>query len=283
MLLDAHQHFWQYDPQRHAWIDESMQSIRRSFMPPDLEPLLQVNGVQGTVLVQVDQTQLENRFMLELAAANPWIKAVVGWIDLQAPDVQEQAQALQAYPLLRGFRHVAQAEPDAQWLCRPEVVRGIRAIGKLGFSYDILIYPHQLEAAIQLVQQCPDQPFVLDHLAKPYIREKDINGWRRLVQRLSAYENVFAKLSGLVTEAHWQHWQLMDIYPYLEVALQTFGTARLMWGSDWPVCEVAASYQQTLDLVQAFIAPLTAAEQAAIMGGNAARFYECVPQNAYRI
>lgn len=275
MIIDSHQHFWQYDPQRHAWIDDSMHAIQHSFMPPDLEPMLQANGVDGTVLVQVEQTPAENTFFLQLASQFSWIKGVVGWVDLQADDIIEQVAELRQHPLLKGFRHIAQGEPDPGFLVRPEVVRGIQALGQAGFTYDILIYPHQLEAAIGLVAQCPDQPFVLDHLAKPYIKAGDIQGWQQSISRLSTYENVCAKLSGLVTEAHWQQWQPADIYPYLEVALDCFGPKRLMWGSDWPVCLVAASYTQVLQLVRECIRPLSASEQQAIMGGNAALFYGC--------
>lgn len=280
MTLDAHQHFWQYDPQRHAWIDETMHAIQRSFMPDDLQPLLQANGVEGTILVQVEQTLAENTFFLELASRFHWIKGVVGWIDLQAAEIEAQLAALSVYPLLKGFRHIAQGEPDPHFLVRKEVVRGIKALGKAGFTYDILIYPHQMEAAIGLVAQCPDQPFVLDHLGKPYIRTGDIDGWRKDISRLSANENVWVKLSGLVTEADWNTWQPADIFPYLEVALECFGPKRLMWGSDWPVCLVAADYGRVLQLVRDFILPLSPSEQQGIMGDNCAAFYKCVPVRA---
>jgi L-fuconolactonase len=275
MIIDAHQHFWQYDAERHSWIDESMAPIRRSFMPADLKPLLRQAGVAGTILVQVDQTLAENDFFLELAQSNPWILGVVGWIDLQAKDIEEQLEALRSKTLLKGFRHIAQAEPDFLFLAKPSVVSGIKALSKKGFTYDILVYPHQLPAAIELVAQCPDQPFVLDHLAKPYIKSGDIEGWQKDIQRLSTYENVWVKLSGLVTEADWEQWQPQHIYPYLEVALQVFGAERLMWGSDWPVCLVASNYQQVLQLVQEFISPLSAYEQASIMADNALQFYNC--------
>lgn len=277
MILDAHQHFWQYHPERHAWIGADMRAIQRDFMPPDLEPLMAATGVSGTVLVQVDQTPAENRFCLELASRFPWIRAVVGWVDLQAPDLADTLAHLGRHPQLKGFRHIAQAEPDPMFLVQPSIVAGIRTLGRTGFTYDLLVYPHQLEAAVGLVGLCPDQPFVLDHLAKPYIRKKDMAGWKKDLQRLSTYENVSVKLSGLVTEAHWDSWQPEDIFPYLEVALQLFGPKRLMWGSDWPVCGVAATYAQVLQLVLQFIHPLSAAEKEAIMGGNAAAFYNCLP------
>lgn len=275
MIIDAHQHFWQYDRQRHGWINESMAAIRRSFGPQDLKPVLEAAGVAGTILVQVDQTPEENVFCLELAREHDFVLGVVGWIDLQAPDIEAQLEAMRHHKLLKGFRHIAQAEPDPLFLAKPAVVNGIKALGKGGFTYDILVYPHQLPAAIELVAQCPDQHFVLDHLAKPYIKTGDMEGWEKDVQRLATYENVSVKLSGLVTEADWEAWQPHHIHPYLEVALEAFGPERAMWGSDWPVCLVAAQYRQVLRLVQEAISPLSMHEKALIMGGNAARFYRC--------
>lgn len=242
-------------------------------MPEDLELILQNAAVTGTVLVQAEQTVAETEWMLSLAKSNDWIKGVVGWMDLQAADVTEQALVFKQYQKLKGFRHIVQAEPDARFMLRPQFVRGIRAIGKLDFSYDILIYPYLLDAAADLVAQCPDQRFVLDHLAKPYIKSGEIAAWKKDIQRLSTHENVFAKLSGLITEANWGRWTEAGLKPYLDVALECFGPERLMWGSDWPVCLVAGNYNEVLHLVQHYIQALSPAEQAQIMGGTATAFY----------
>ena len=272
LKIDAHHHIWDYDPVQHAWIDDTMAVIQRSFTPADMEPLLQEAGIDGTVLVQVNQNLRENMVFTEAAEANPFIRGVVGWVDLLAADLEDQLDELRDLPKLKGFRHIAQAEP-ADYLSRSEVVRGIRQLGKNGFTYDILIKPHQMEAAIELVRTCPAQPFVLDHIAKPYIKAGEIDTWRKLMNTLGAMDNCYCKISGIITEADWHSWTAEQIRPYLDVALEAFGSRRLMFGSDWPVCLVAGSYREVVNLAADYVKNLSVQEQQDFWGGNAIRFY----------
>jgi L-fuconolactonase len=270
--IDAHHHCWKFDPQRHSWIDDSMKVIQRDFFPEDLAPSLAENGVVGTVMVQVDMDEADNIFSLAQAKNYPFIKGVVGWIDLLAPDLSELLVQWKEQPIMKGFRHIAQAEPD-DFLAGPGVIKGIEQLGKHGFTYDILIKPPQLNAASLLVEALPDQRFVIDHLAKPYIAAGEIDAWKTGMQRIAKNDNVFCKISGMVTEADWRTWNDEQLRPYLETVLDIFGPERLMFGSDWPVCLVASGYTQWVQTVDKFLSTLTHAEQEAIWHHNACRFY----------
>lgn len=270
--IDAHHHCWKYQPQKHAWIDDSMQVIQRDFGPEDLQVSLDANDVTGTVLVQVDQEPEENHFMLTLAQTSPFIKGIVGWIDLLAPNLNEQLDMWASEPLMKGFRHIAQAEPD-DFLARPEIIKGIGQLAKFGFSYDILIKPPQMKAALELIHALPDIPFVIDHLAKPYIAAGEKNAWAKNIRALAAFPHVYCKLSGMVTEANWCQWTNAQLFPYMEVVLGAFGADRLMFGSDWPVCLVAASYDAVVDTTRQFIQSLSDHERSAVWQRNAERFY----------
>ena len=272
MRIDSHQHFWRYRPQTHGWISDEMSVLKRDFLPPDLEPLLAASGFDGCVAVQAAQSLEETRFLLELADRHPFVRAVVGWADLASDRLDRQLEEL-AHPRLRGVRHIAQDEPDERFLARDDVVRGVATVGRRGLTYDILVYARQLPAAIELVGRLPEQPLVLDHIAKPEIRAGRLDPWREHVRALAAFPGVACKLSGVVTEAHWDRWTAADVRPYLEVVLEAFGPDRLMIGSDWPVCLLAADYPRTIDLVRDFASALSTDEQAAVMGGTAARFY----------
>lgn len=271
--IDAHQHFWRYHPETHPWIDDSMQQLRRDFLPRDLQPLLSDAGITGCVAVQAQQNVSETEWLLRLAAAHPFIRGVVGWVDLCAPGVVGELQRLAANSRLRGVRHIVQDEPDQRFLLRPDFMRGLAALAPSGLTYDILIYPRQLPAAIELVERFPQQRFVLDHLAKPAIREQHIDAWRQAIQSLGRFPNVCCKLSGMVTEARWNGWTPADFIPYLDVALACFGADRLMFGSDWPVCTLAASYDEVLGIITDYVGRMSVAERDAIFGGTAARFY----------
>jgi len=273
MRIDAHQHFWRYRPETHGWITDAMAVLKRDFLPEDLGPLLRAQGLDGCVAVQAAQSLEETRFLLDLADAHPFVKAVVGWVDLLSPDLERGLEALAAHGRLRGVRHIAQDEPDDGWLARPGVVRGIGMLGRFGLTYDILVYARQLPAALALAQALPDQPLVVDHLAKPEVRAKRLEPWRSDIRRLAALPHVHCKLSGLVTEAAWDRWTPADLRPYLEVALDAFGPERVMIGSDWPVCLLAGDYPGVLGVVQQSIGSLTEGEQAAVLGRSAARFY----------
>lgn len=270
--IDAHHHCWRYNAEQHAWIDDSMQAIRKDFCPEDLQPCIDENEITGTVLVQVDQTHEENHFMLSLAQTSTFIKGLVGWIDLLAPDLHDQLAMWTEEPHMKGFRHIAQAEAH-DFLARPDIIKGIGALHKYGFTYDILIKPPQMEAALQLVAALPDQPFVIDHLAKPYIAAGALAPWKQHIRQLAQHKNVYCKISGMVTEADWKHWTYAQMEPYMEVVWEAFGAHRVMFGSDWPVCLVAASYNGVVSAAARFVSTCSATEQAAFWGGNARRFY----------
>lgn len=274
MIIDAHQHFWQFDPVRDAWITEDMQTIRKDFLPADLAPVLKANGVEGCVAVQADQSEAETEFLLQLARENSFIKGVVGWVDLRAANIKSRLEHFTQFPALKGFRHIVQGEPDKNFLLREDFCKGIAALAEYDFTYDILVYPHQLPAVAEFVKKFKDQPLVLDHLAKPDFETGELKGWEQHIRDIARYKNVYCKLSGMVTEADLQNWKQEDFTPFLEVALEAFGPDRLMFGSDWPVCLLAAEYEEVLGIVQHFVSKLSAAEQQQIMGGNAVEFYK---------
>lgn len=273
MRIDAHQHFWIYEPSRHSWISDQMSVLKRDFLPGDLLPELAANGFDGSIAVQADQSEEETRFLLDLAEHQPALFGVVGWIDLTAPDIEERLASFLRFEKLCGFRHIVQSEPDDQFMLRADFRRGIRALSGFDFSYDILVYPRHLPAAIELAASLPDQRFVLDHLAKPGIKTRMFEPWAKHIRELASCPNVFCKLSGMVTEADWTVWKPDDFRTYLDVAFECFGTDRLMFGSDWPVCLLAGTYGQVRQIVAEFVGNRSASEQEKIFGANAARFY----------
>jgi L-fuconolactonase len=273
MQIDAHQHFWKYNAREYDWIDESMSGLRRNFFPHDLIPELKDNGFDRSIAVQARQSLEETRWLLQLAEDSPTILGVVGWADLRAPDIRSQLKSLAGNPKLVGIRHIVQSEPDDRFLLQSDFLRGIAALEEFELAYDILIYAKHLPVAAEFVEKFPRQRFVLDHLAKPAIKSGHIDTWASGIRKLAAFPNVFCKLSGLVTEADWRHWTPVQITPYLDIALECFGPDRLMIGSDWPVCLVAASYSRAIELVKTYIAQRSPQSLSAVLGGNAARFY----------
>jgi L-fuconolactonase len=273
MLIDAHQHFWIYNSSEYGWIDDSMAGIRRDFLPEDLDSELSESKFDGSVAVQARQTLDETRWLLELAEATPKIFGVVGWVDLCSPDAHAQLKEFARNPKLVGLRHVVQAEPDDRFLLRPDFLRGIALLEEFELAYDILIYARHLPVAAEFVAQFPRQRFVLDHLAKPPIKAGEIDRWADGIRRLAAFPNVFCKLSGLVTEADWQQWAQEQIHPYLDVAFDAFGSDRLMIGSDWPVCLVAATYGRVVGVVKDYIRRHCPEALESVLGGNAQRFW----------
>lgn len=271
--IDAHQHFWRYHPVRDSWITDDMSVIQSDFLPADLLPLLQQNNIDGCVVVQSDGTEVNNLFMLQLAAENDFIKGVVGWIDLQADDIESRLQYFSSYKKLKGFRHVLQGEAQRDFMLRPAFKKGIGLLAQYGFTYDILIFPDQLKYSQQLVSSFPNQAFVIDHIAKPYISKREIKDWKIDMQNMAAHPNVYCKLSGMVTEGDWKDWKKEDFYPYLDVVVNAFGPNRIMFGSDWPVCLLAASYSQVLNIVESYFISFSNNEKDAIFGGNAIKFY----------
>jgi len=272
MHIDAHQHFWIYNPREYGWIDETMASIRCDFLPADLKPQFERNDFQGSILIQVRQTLEETRWLLDLAEDNPFILGVVGWVDLRSPRLRVDLESFAGRTKLVGIRHIVQSEPD-DFLLQPDFLRGISMLHDFELAYDILIYTKHLRTAAEFVSRFPKQRFVLDHLAKPPIRSGSLDAWARDLRELALFPNVYAKLSGLVTEADWQSWRPADIRPYLDVAFECFGPNKLMFGSDWPVCTVAAPYERVVSLVEDYLVPFTKEEREAVLGGNAAKFW----------
>ena len=272
--IDAHQHFWKFDPVRDAWIDESMKRIQRDFYPQDLKPLLDTHGFDGCVLVQSDQSDAETEFLLSLAWQYPFIKGIVGWIDLQADDISERLAQSAHNKMLKGFRHVLQGEKQRDFMLRPAFMRGIAELQRYGYTYDILVYPDQLPFVKKFVATFPNQPFVIDHLAKPYIKNREIDAWRNDMRDIAAFQNVYCKVSGMVTEADLEMWKAPELTPYIDVVVEAFGVQRLMFGSDWPVCLLAAEYGEVVNIVKDYFASYSKSEQELIFGTAASRFYK---------
>lgn len=271
-MIDSHQHFWTYDAVEYGWIDDSMAALRRDFLPPDLEREMAAAGVDASIAVQARQTLEETHWLLDLAGRHASIAGVIGWVDLQSPTVEEELERVARHPRLAGVRHIVQGKPDG-FLERPAFRRGIACLEQHGLTYDILVYARQLPAALAFARAFPRQRFVLDHLGKPDIRANGYREWRHHFAELAGLPNVCCKLSGLVTQADWRSWTPAHLRPYLDAALESFGPSRLMIGSDWPVCLVAASYADVIGLVREAIAEYSAAEQEQMLGGTARDFF----------
>jgi L-fuconolactonase len=268
--IDAHQHYWKYDPAEYDWIDDTMPGLRRDFLPEDVRPEMDRAGFGAAIAVQARQTLEETRFLLDLADRHPSIVGVVGWVDLRAADARAQLERCARHPKLVGIRHIVQAEPDDRFLLGDDFCRGIALLPEFDLAYDILVYPRHLKVAAEFTRRFPGHRFVLDHLAKPEIRRGEIRSWEADLRSLAAQPNVFCKLSGLVTEADWQRWTPRQLRPYLDAAFDSFGAERLMVGSDWPVCTLAADYERTMSVFDDYVADR---DRDAMLGGNAARFW----------
>jgi L-fuconolactonase len=273
MRIDAHQHFWQYSPVRDGWITDKMAVLKKDFLPPQLMPELLANDMQGCIAVQADQSETETSFLLELAGRYDVIQGVVGWVALCAGNVAERVESFSQYSKLCGFRHIVQAEADDRFMLRPAFLRGIKLLEKFDFTYDILVYARQLPAAIELVSQCPNQRFVIDHIAKPAIKDKGHLAWSRDLRTIAENPNVYCKVSGLVTEADWRRWTADDFRPYLDTVFEAFGVDRLIFGSDWPVCLLAAGYRQVIELVANYMREMPQGDVEKVFGLNAGHFY----------
>ena len=277
MNIDSHQHFWRYTAAEYPWMSDQLASLRRDYLPEHLAPLLAHAGLAGCVAVQAQQTVAEARWLLTLADAHPIIKGVVGWVDLQSERVEEQLAELAQHPRFVGVRHVVQDEAEDDFMLRPAFQRGIGKLRQFNLAYDLLVFPKQLPAAIQLAANFPEQRFVLDHIAKPLIRDGTLSPWREQVRELAKAPNVWCKVSGMVTEATWDGWRAEDLRPYLDVVFAAFGAERLMFGTDWPVCTLAGSYAQVHTLADDYTRTLTAEARAKFFGGNATAFYQLRP------
>ena len=273
MIVNPHQHFWQYNPVKHAWIDNEMAVIRRDFMPQDLQPVYEEHDVTGCIAVQADQTLDENTFLLNLADEYTFIKGVIGWVDFQSDSVQQDLDYYAEMPLMKGYRHVVQAEADPSFLLRKSFLNGISKLKDTGAVYEILVFAHQLPAVLEFVKLFPEQQFVIDHIAKPNIKEGYIDSWALLMRAIASYENVSCKVSGMITEADYKTWKTIDLMPYMNVVFEAFGPNRIIYGSDWPVCLVAGSYSQVLNVAKAFAGQLSKDERELFFYKNAQRIY----------
>lgn len=271
--IDSHQHFWKYHPTTHGWIDSSMEALKKDFLPSDLHPLLQKNGIGGCIAIQAQQSETETAFLLHLAEEHPFIKGVVGWLDLCADTIEEKLREYSQNNALKGLRHVVQDEPDDNFMLRPDFKKGISLLQKHGLTYDILIYPKQLPTALELVKLFPEQPFVIDHIAKPKIDGKVDTMWANHISELGKHDNVYCKISGMVTETAWGGWTKNDFVPYLDNVFDSFGPDKIMFGSDWPVCLLSARYGEVVEIVEDYTMHLQKDVRAKIMGLNALKFY----------
>ena len=271
MRLDSHQHFWRYSPTEHTWMTDQMQALKQDFLPQDLKPLLDAIQFNGCIAVQARQNLEETRWLLELAEQYSFIKGVVGWVDLRSDRLTEQLQRFAQHPKLAGVRHVVHDEPDDNFMLRPDFRHGIAQLLDFNLTYDLLLFPKHLKVAVELVKEFPQQPFVLDHVAKPRIAERLLSPWKEDLRQLATFPNVFCKLSGMVTETNWKQWRPVDFHPYLDVVFEAFGPTRLMIGSDWPVCTLSAEYAPMMKIVMDYVPKES---QSAILGDNCARFYQ---------
>ncbi|ACT02204.1 amidohydrolase family protein [Paenibacillus sp. JDR-2] len=273
MRIDSHQHFWMYNERDYGWMSAQHEAIQADFLPEHLKPLLLQNGFDGSIAVQARQSLQETEWLLSLADRFSEIKGVVGWVDLCSPEIDRHLEQYGNHPLLKGVRHVVHDEPDDRFLLREDFRNGIAALEKYGLTYDLLLFPKHLPYAAELVEMFPNQPFVLDHIAKPDIANKGFEPWAQDLARLAAYPNVCCKLSGMVTEAKWGNWQENDFAIYLDTVFQCFGIERLMIGSDWPVCKLSGTYEQTINIVRRYLEAFTEEDRSLVLGGNCARFY----------
>ena len=275
MRIDAHQHFWNYSPDEYGWISDQMPEIRKSFGPLDLKPLLEEQSIDGCVSVQARQSLEENEYLLELAEKHEFIKGVVGWVDLRSDRVEEELARYRAFPKMKGFRHVLQDEPDHNFMLQDSFVRGVKKSFTYGYTYDILIFETQLPSAIRFLEQFDTQPFVLDHIAKPMISVGKTRNWEEGIRELAQYEQLYCKVSGMVTEAKLKQWTYEDFLPFLDVIVDAFGVDRIMFGSDWPVCLVGSeNYGLMKGIVDRYFEAYKEEDKAKIFGGNAISFYK---------
>lgn len=273
MIIDAHHHLWKFNEEDYGWMDDSMAILRRDYLPADLGGLLQGAGVEGTVVVQARQTAEETGWLLGMAGRYNFIKGVVGWVDLRSQGLDEQLDEFTGNSRLVGVRHVIQDEPDEDFMLGKAFLQGIEKLAQHNLSYDLLIFPKHLKNTVELVRMFPEQRFVLDHMAKPFIRDGIMDPWRQDMEALAALPNVWCKISGMVNEADLKNWKYEDFVPYLDVVAEAFGTDRLMLGSDWPVCCLAGEYHEILAIPRRYFEDMDPAQQEKIFRSNAIECY----------
>ena len=272
-IIDTHQHFWNYDPKTHDWINEDMKVIRKDFLPADLAPILKENNVDGCIAVQADQTDTETQILIREANQNSFIKGVVGWVDLNSNEIEAALDSYTDTKILKGFRHILQAEPKG-FMLAPGFKKGIDALAKYNYTYDLLIFASQLKEAKEFISNHKEQPIVIDHLAKPNIKEGEWESWKKDINEIAQYPNVYCKISGMATEANWNSWSMDTLKPYIDIAVEAFGTDRIMFGSDWPVCLLASSYSKWLETLQNYFNTFSIDEQSSFFANNAIKFYK---------
>lgn len=272
-MIDSHQHFWQVGRFDYPWMSKDLGVLYRDYLPADLSPILQQHHVTQTILVQASNSLAESHWLLDLAASNSFIAGVVGWVDLTSPDIDAQLNELCARPKFKGVRHLVESEPNDDWLVQPPVISNLQKLSARGLSYDLLVHTRHLKYVPRVAESCPDLKLVIDHLAKPPIARNEIKEWSHALQPLARYPNIHCKLSGLVTEANWNSWQTDDLRPFVDCALEFFGAERMMFGSDYPVCLLAATYDRVLDSFQEILKYVRDADSEKIFAGNAAKFY----------
>ena len=273
MRIDAHQHCWQYTPEEYAWIGDNMSLLREDYMPPDLHQHLQRHEIDGAIMVQVRQNLDETRWMLDLADQYPYILAVVGWVDLCSPEAGAQLDEFKEHPKFRGVRHIVQDEKDNYFLLKDDFCRGVKEVSERGLTYDILVYPKQLDAATQFADRFPEMPLVLNHIAKPSIKKGEMEPWKREIEALAERPNVACKVSGMVTENNWEEWKKDEYHPYLDVVFEAFGEDRVIYGSDWPMCELAGGYMKMAAVTTDYAARVSGEAREKLFGRNAIRWY----------
>lgn len=271
-MIDSHQHFWKYDSEKYSWISEEMSAIRKDFMPEDLKPVLRKNKFNGCIVVQADQSEAETEKLLEMAEQNDFIKGVVGWVDLCSPDVEERLEHFMSSKYLKGLRHTVWDE-KGEFMKDRDFRHGIGLLANMGLTYDILAFDYQLASAVELVREFPRQKFVLDHMGKPNINGEPDKAWVKNIIDLGDEPNVWCKISGLATEAPDFNWKTTNFEPYLDTVVKAFGVDRLLFGSDWPVCLAAASYEEVVEIIENYFSSFSKEERVGIFGRNASEFY----------
>ena len=274
VTIDAHHHYWELGRFDYSWLEEpSLEPIRRSYLPSDLQPLIKAAGVEKTIFVQTQHNLAETEWVLELATHHDFMAGVVGWVDLTSEQCEDQLLQFKEHPGFVGIRHVTQDEPDDDFIIRPDVTRGLQVLEKHQVPFDLLFYVKHIHHASTVAARLPELPLVIDHLAKPQIKDGRVDNWHDHFCRAATFPNVYCKLSGMITEANWNQWKAAELKPYVDTALEAFGPERCMFGSDWPVCELAGTYGQVHQLLADLVADLSPGERQMIFGGTAARFY----------
>ena len=274
LIIDAHQHFWQYDALEYPWITDQLSPLKRDFLPADLDIVLKNEHISGSISVQARQSEKENEFLLQHAENNSFIKGVVGWIDLRSEKIDEKLSFYQNFPKMKGFRHVVQDESDPYFMLQPAFLNGINAVIQSGFTYDILVYARQLPQVLSFLNHFPDTPFMIDHLAKPDIKHGLFSSWQADLRKIADFPKVSMKISGMVTEADWHQWEKEDFYPYLDELVLSFGLDRLCYGSDWPVCNLAGNYKSQLEIITSYFSCFNQSDRDKVMGLNSQIFYQ---------